>query len=603
VTSSAIRAHLVLPENSMNKIIIFDFEVFRYDVLLGAYELPEKVFFQTWDKDAIKEYYLQHKEDIWVGHNNYRYDNYILEAVLNGEDPYVMSKQIISNRSMPRCNLDLVTYDLMNSILHPFSLKLTEMLIGKNIHTTEVDFNLARALTPDERALTEDYNKDDLRQTAYNFDKFYDKFKLRLDIISEFKLPLKENLVCTGTSLAANVLKAKHDYSLEYKPIHPKIYDTLRLKDESVKSFFLNEDFRAGKTLTMKICNSEAKIAAGGMHSTMKKYHCDKALYMDVSGYYNLVMLNYDLLPRTLPPEGKQMYDYMYHEQLRLKKINPVKRKMYKTILLSVFGAMNNEHTDFYDPWKALLVTSTGEVFLYDLLEKLDGLGTAFNINTDGIMFEPFNWSDETKIKGIVDEWMQRTGFVIKFGYIYNMWQRDVNCYVYTEEDGSIETKGEALKNYDTSDKAYASASLFACKEPPIIAKGIVSALISGQSPEEFVEANKRDLTLFQYSCKKNTFDYLTYDVALGDQSTSQERIDSPARVFAWNSTEMNGMIYKHKDIVGGGKTEKVSNLPPSVFVWNTEIMSDDAYSEISKKIDYNYYVTRIYDRIGEFVL
>jgi hypothetical protein len=82
----------------MNKIIIFDFEVFRYDVLLGAYELPEKVFFQTWDKDAIKEYYLQHKEDIWVGHNNYRYDNYILEAVLNGEDPYVMSKQIISQQ-------------------------------------------------------------------------------------------------------------------------------------------------------------------------------------------------------------------------------------------------------------------------------------------------------------------------------------------------------------------------------------------------------------------------------------------------------------------------------------------------------------------------
>jgi hypothetical protein len=588
----------------MNQIIIFDFEVFRYDVLLGAYELPGKTFFQTWNKDAIKEYYREHKDDIWVGHNNYRYDNYILEAVLNGSDPFVTSKSIISNKAMPKCRLDLVTYDLMNSILHPFSLKLTELLIGKNIHTTDVDFNIDRPLTPEERSLTEEYNKDDLRQTAYNFNKFYDKFKLRLDIISEFKLPLKENLTCTGTTLAANVLGAKHDYSLEFKPIHPIIYDTLRLKSEEVRNFYLNEDFRVGKTLTMKICNSIAHIASGGMHSMVKKYHCDKALYMDVSGYYNLVMILYDMLPRTMPPESRQKYIDMYHEQLELKKTNPVKRKMLKTILLSVFGAMNNEYTDFYDPWKALLVTSTGEIFIYDLLEKLDGLGTAFNINTDGIMFEPFDWADEAKIKGIVDEWMKRTGFVIKFGYIYNMWQRDVNCYVFTEEDGSIETKGEALKNYDTSDAAYSSASLFACKEPPIIAKGIVAALISGIMPEQFVETNKRDLTLFQYPCKKNTFDYLTYEVTSAGEETAdtKEKIDSPARVFAWGCKDKIGMVYKHKAVGGAVKNDKVASLPDSVFVWNDEILSDDSFGKISAQIDYNYYVRRIYERIGEFL-
>ena len=56
---------------------------------------------------------------------------------------------------------------------------------------------------------------------------------------------------------------------------------------------------------------------------------------------------------------------------------------------------------------------------------------------------------DEKKIIGIVEEWEQRTGFVIKKEHKYNLWQRDVNCYFCVDEKGVIEYKGDALKNYD----------------------------------------------------------------------------------------------------------------------------------------------------------
>ena len=82
-------------------------------------------------------------------------------------------------------------------------------------------------------------------------------------------------------------------------------------------------------------------------------------------------MINYDLLSRTIPQEYKELYKFMYHEQLRLKKENPALRGVYKTILLAVFGAQMNKYTDFYDPQTGSLVMIVGQLFLVDLLEKL----------------------------------------------------------------------------------------------------------------------------------------------------------------------------------------------------------------------------------------
>ena len=240
---------------------------------------------------------------------------------------------------------------------------------------------------------------------------------------------------------------------------------------------------------------------------------------------------------------------------------------------------------------------------MLDLLEKLDGLGTAFNINTDGIMFEPFDWKDEEKIRNIIQEWVDRNGFSVKTGIITDYHGRDVNCYVMHEPDGSICFKGEATKNYDISDEAFAEGSFFNCKEPPIIAKGIVAAFLDGILPEQFVANNRDDMRLYQYTCKKNSYDYLMYKMTtLSDGSTAEYEIQSPSRCFVKKGVDTVGTVIKHRTVKGKHSFAKVQSLPQSVFVWNKEILSPEAVKEISEQLDYDYYIKRIYQRINEYL-
>lgn len=590
-------------------IAIFDFEVFRYDTLLGYGFVDLKTgkcaYKQTWDLNEMRELYNTYSADtIWVGWNSNHYDDLIFEAIVKNQvSPFVKSKELIGQKWKPFCRFPFFGYDLLNGFLNPPSLKLTEALEGDSIDTTEVDFDLQRPLTAEERAQTERYNMSDLKRTYKNFCKFKGKFELRIAMINEFNIPLQQGLRMTGTQIAAAALGAKAVPGIENQKIKPVLYPTLQVKNQQMIDWFLGEKFREKENIRLNICNTTVNFAAGGAHSECNKYHAKKAMYADISGYYNLVMMNFDLLPRTLDEAGKERYKFMYHEQLRLKKIDPGKRKIYKTICLSVFGAMNNEHTDFYDPQKALLVTSSGEMFMLDLLEKLDGLGTAFNVNTDGIMFEPFDWNDEEKIRNIIQEWVERNGFAVKTGIITDYHGRDVNCYVMREPDGELCFKGEAVKNYDISDKAFAEGAFFNCKEPPIIAKGIVAAFMDGILPEQFVEQNKNDMRLYQYTSKKNTFDYLAYKMTtINTGSVAEYQIQSPSRCFAKRDISSVGTIIKHRTKNGKHTFAKVQNLPDNVFIWNDEILSEDAVNKIVPQIDYKYYVNRIYERINEFL-
>ena len=582
------------------KIIIFDFEVLKYDTLLGCKIINNDGsldIFQTWDVEEIKKFYNDNLTSMWVGHNCIGYDNIIMETILKRGNPYKKSKEIVKEGNRAKAHLPIQTYDLMNGF---YSLKTTEYIVGKNISESEVDFDLDRPLTDEEKKLTESYNRDDLEQTYDNFLATMNTFSLRLEIMKEFGLP-PSCLTVTGTKLASIVLGAKAIPGIERDVVKPKIYDTLRLKNEALRNYYLENKFRTSEKLKITLCGCEHQIGSGGIHAALNKYHTDRALYFDVSGYYNLVMINYNLLPRTMPPESRDKYIYMYHEQLRLKKIDPVKRSVYKTILLSVFGAMMNEYTDFYDPWNGLLVTITGQLFLVDLLEKLEGKVKVIQSNTDGIMLEPFNWDKKDEIIKIVEEWETRTGFVIKKEEIHNLWQRDVNNYTY-EKDGHIEVKGEALKPYGAMDNLIASQA-WTFKESPIISFGIVNYLQFGKSPEQTVEEYKTNLLMFQFACKKLSFDYLELeeiDKDTGNIKTT--RLQNVNRVFPAKKELERGIVYKHKERDGKHTKSKIAGLPENMFVYNGDIRGEETVKELDKRIDFDYYVNRIYERILEFV-
>ena len=584
-------------------IIIFDYEVFRYDTLLGMLIINDDgstSIKQIWNLDEQRRFYLTHLNCLWVGHNNDAYDNHILAAVANGiTDIYKVSKTLISKQFRPKANLDCVTYDLM--CCRFYSLKMTELLVGKAIHTTEVDFNLNRQLTDEEKLQTEAYNKDDLLQTYSNFNELFDQIALRLSLIQEFKID-KKFLTATEARLAALALHSRQIPGIENQYIAPKIYDTLQIKNQDVIAFYLNEGFRKGKHITVNLCGVEHSLGSGGIHAARNKCHETDILYLDVSGYYNLVMINYNLLPRTIPEEGKKLYEYMYHEQLKLKGVNDTKRWVYKTVLLAVFGASINEHTDFYDPQIGTLITITGQLFLVDLLEKLEGKIKLIQSNTDGIMIKPLPGYTDEQVLAIVEEWCHRTGFVIKPKKIAELHQRDVNNYCYRLKDGSTATKGDAFIGCWAVDEPVKN-EFYTSKETAIVAKAVFAYFMDGTPVEETVYKNKDYLRYFQFLCKKLSYDYCeytTYDKQ--GNIIANERISDLNRGFALKSTDTVSIINKFKvDNNGKLKKAKMPNMPDSYFIYNDEILSEEAVKKLQSKIDYNYYIERAYKRISEF--
>ena len=590
-------------------IIIFDFEVFKKDTLLGAYILNnnQKELFQSWNLQEIKNFYLDHKDNsIWIGHNNESYDNIILQAIIKGDDPKKVNDEIIDESKRHYLNIQLYYYDLMK--FHQGSLKTMEAFVGKNISESSVNFNLDRELTEEEKRLTESYNRDDLDQTLQDFNYLQDEFNLKLDLVKEFNLPLS-NLCATQAKIAAKVLKAEFHDEYQNMPVLPKMYEQLRVKNKDVIDFYMNRKY-AEKDAELKLDfgGTIHYMKSGGLHGAIEKCHFDEVYYLDVSGYYNLVMINFDLLPRSIPEEGRKLYEFMYHEQLRLKKINPKKRQVYKVILLSVFGAMNNAYCEFCDPYHGDLVRLTGQMFLIDLLEKLEPVAKIIQSNTDGIMCVPLEGHKPEEIKEIVDEWQNRTGFVLKFDKIYNLYQRDVNNYMYQYEDGSIETKGEAVKYYDGYDNPYKKGA-YMSKEPLIISKAIVEYYMHNKLPEETIKDNKEDLRMFQSICKKGTFDWLEYEKTNADTGEFEViKLQKVNRVFASNSKEFKGVIYKRNSpnkISSNGKKiitkSRMGGIPDNVFVYDKDIRDKSAVDEIIDKIDYQYYIDRAYERILEF--
>lgn len=583
-------------------VIIFDFEVFKYNTLLGALVIDstKPKLYQLWNDDDIRNFYCQHINDLRIGHNNDYYDNHILKTIISYGNAYQMSKSIINSHDFrPKCSLDVLTYDLM--CCRNYSLKMTEMLVGKKVHTTDVDFNIDRPLTNEEIALTNSYNKDDLEQTYHNFLELKDPMLLRLRLIKEFNID-KKFLTATEAKLATLALHAHQIPGIEYQYIAPKMYKQLQVKNEDAIKFYLSEGFRQNQKLTIELCGVKHQMGSGGIHAALKKCHETDILYLDVSGYYNLVMINYDLLPRTIPTEGKKLYEYMYHEQLKLKGVDDDKRWVYKTILLSVFGASMNKYTDFYDPQVGSLITIVGQMFLVDLLEKLEGKVKLIQSNTDGIMVKPLPTSSEDEVLNIVKEWCNRTGFVIKPKHIKELFQRDVNCYCYRLDNGSTDTKGDAFIGSWAINEPVKS-EFYTSKEPAIIATATLDYFMKNISVEETVNQYKHNLRYFQYICKKISYDYCTYETTnVATNETKVERIDDLNRAFAKKYDGTISMIYKHKERNGKHSKTKLSNVPDNLLIYNDEILSDEAIKKVSEQIDFDWYVERAYKRIKEFI-
>lgn len=562
----------------------YDFEVFEKDwlvVIINPAEQVEQAIVN--DKKTLKEFHDAHKNQIWVGYNSRNYDQYILKAILLGFDPKEVSDWIIVKGrkgwefSSLFNRIQLYNYDCMNKF---FSLKQLEGFMGNNMKETSVPFDLKRKLTTEEIAETIKYCRHDVEQTMEVFLQTKANFDAHMDLLKTFDLPLS-NISKTQAQLSALALGCT-DHECWFDEWDFSFVDTLRIsKYVDVMKWFVDQkqvrDYKS--SLTTDVCGVPHQFGWGGLHGAPDKPIHKKGLliHVDVTSFYPSIMIRYDMLSRNV--KDKSVYKRIYDTRVALKKAGKkAEQAPYKIILNSTYGICKDPTSAAYDPRRANEVCVNGQLLLLDLLEHLEGSCEVIQSNTDGLIIQiPNTDAAFDKIDDICFEWEQRTGMELGFDVITEIWQKDVNNYLFKFENGKIERKGAYVKPLNNLDN-----------DLPIINEALVSYMVKGVPIEKTI-GDCKHLKEFQKIVKISS-KYIC------GWHNNRKLDDKTFRVFA-STDKHDTFIGKVKIKNGSQAIEKFANTPDHCFIWNDEVNLVDTPSQLDRQ----FYVDMAKKRLEQF--
>lgn len=582
-------------------ILFYDWECTKYDnlvVIIEPYSGKEYVFVN--DSGGVINFYNTHKDWIWCGFNCRNYDQYITKAIIAGFDPYEVTDWIINKKrkgwefSNVFNRIPLISYDVMTGY---HGLKTLEAFMGNDIRETTVPFDIDRPLTKDEINQMIFYCRHDVQQTIEVFLKRKAEFDSQMQLIKEFNLPLSD-LGKTQTQLSAKILGARRiDFDDEFDVRLPD--NVIMGKYQYVADWFLNvratveselsylnyanrDEWRKlyySKKLETLIGGIPHIVAGGGLHGSEDNliYECkeDEVMIMaDVGALYPSLMIQYDLLSRCV--SNKNRFKNVYNTNLRLKhEGNKKLRGPYKLICNKTYGATGDQFNPMYDPLHRNLVCIFGQVFLIDLIDKLEDYCRLLQSNTDGILIL-VKKDMLPKVNEIIHEWEVRTRLNMEQDEYVRIYQKDVNNYILVDANGGFKCKGGYVKEQDDLDY-----------DLPIINEALTEYFVNGTPIEDTIN-NCEELIKFQKVVKISA-KYLRgwhNDHWLNDRTF---------RVFASKNVD-DTYIGKQKE--AGATIEKFANTPDHCFIDNTNING----KRIPRKLDIQWYIDLANKRLRQFL-
>lgn len=593
-------------------MIFYDFEVFKYDFLAVFIDVESRQIFPLAnDRQDFIDLYEQHKNDIWVGYNNNHYDKYIMKAVLLGIDPSKVNDAIIVEGkdgwqiSREFNKIHMINYDVFNAKLP--SLKTLEGFMGHSIQESSIPFNIDRKLTEKELWEVIDYCTHDVTETGDVFMEEIDTFNAFIGVIQAFPDQLSlNNLSDTSAQLTANVLGCeKHEWDDEFEFFFLPCIELKKYKEvqnwfaqfigKQFKSQKEKEDFYKSTSLTIDIAGVPHTFGFGGCHGAdAEPIHVEGGLWhVDVNNYYPSLLLAYGLVTRAATNGNfKIIYDtrkQLKHKQTHAKDKDEAKHYKkaqlpYKLILNALSGAMKDPRNKAYDPRNNNVMCINGQLMLLDLIEHLEAIDgfRLIQSNTDGLIVqipdtdEAFDMMDD-----ICYEWEMRCStdlcdIRLETDEIKEIYQKDVNNYLWIDYDGGVERKGAYVKELSKLDF-----------DLPIINKALVDYMVNKTPVEETVRACD-ELMMFQKIVKLSSkYQYVEHNGIRYDLKCY--------RVFASKDVK-DGRINKCRM---GENPAKFANTPESCFIFNDDVTQES----IPNKLDKQWYIDLAKKRLKDFGL
>lgn len=596
-----------------SKIHGYDFEVYSkinwFCVTFINYEDRNKEVVIVNDRSKLIEFYNAHKDDIFISYNGRQYDTGIFKGILDGMNVgYVNDKLIKEGKKPFQVVKNAKKYPLndYDTILKDKSLKQLEAFMGDDIRETEVDFNIDRPLTEEEIKQTLYYNHHDVIEVLRVLDYCWDDFEGQLDIIELYGLDMSY-FTKTKVQLAVSpkILNAVDQHTLDDE-FDIRLPETIQLSDKYkfIPEWYMNpknwrykehlrsEDNQHNNQLCCTVAGIPHVFAWGGCHGADDKEAVFEGiiLHADVASMYPTTDIEYGLLSRKFknPDDFKQMRDF----RLKLKSEKNPKNKALKPMINGVYGAGKDRNNPSYDPLMANLTCIFGQMFILDLIDKLEPYCRLLQTNTDGIFVLCENEEMKNKVIEITNQVGERLKMEFEIDEYTKLIQKDVNNYIAVKKNGELECKGAMVKFNKPIDN-----------DLPIL-NDAVRNYLAYDIPVEKTINECNEYIKFQKVIKLSAkYKEIWYGNGVSGKDNKITSINGELlkgkvhRVFA-SKRQSDGSIYKLKIEKGVKSYEQFANTPTHLFIDNEDVHD----KSIPEYLDKEYYINEAKKRIDMFL-
>lgn len=598
------------------------------------------------NRDSLFIGYNSHSYDsnVMRAHMQGKNPYHVSKAIIDSDDRGLVYK-MFDTKKTPLFGMDLYQDN------RGFSLKEHSAFLGINIKETEVDFDMDRELINwrevmkehnlseemdeltltdelarvtginvdivyklvmgnalvDEKTLNEIYCKNDVLATELRFEQNIGMLVAKATIALYFGLD-KTALSMTNANLTAELLGAVKQEERGDELDKYELPEGFDIESDEIKKAFMSGEFeqneKGNASIALEVNRRDVTevLGVGGIHGAKESFiYVGDFNARDVGSLYPNTMTLFNYESRNIPEDKKHVFQMLLDERMKAKysdkeTINvrgveiPTKLLIngFKLPLNTTYGAMGAAFNKLYDPRMRLLVCITGQMALFDLLEKIEPYATIIQSNTDAHYYIPFSDEDAKKIDELAKDWEKRTGYTLDNDPFKAIFQKDVNNYLAVTADGKVKFKGAiGLTNGLKVSKA-------------VVSNAFINYVVAGKDYKDFI--NECDeLRQFQIISKTGwTFD----DTVVRDVDGNEHKAQKVNRVFAIKDPSNAVEIFKVKrgsimeeegtTIVGDDSyTKGVPNAPEYYLIDNDTIGEGTITLD---KLDKDYYINQVED-------